>query len=269
MTLAVLVLVSISVITLDERVGTHHLTAGVKSVANDAFAPIRRGVDDVVQPVGNFFAGMIGYGSLQQENARLRATIGRLRADAAEQSYAQKQLAQISALQHLPYLGTIPTVTAAVQSYDVSNFDATIQIDKGRSDGILVGMPVIGNGGLAGQVTEASHHTATVTLLTDGQSKVGVTFGPGNDTFWATVQGQGAGSSLKAAYVQPGTPVQDGEVMYTNEAAGGAYPSGIPVARVTSYKTITGAAQMTVNVAPEADLEHLSYVAVVLWAPAP
>jgi rod shape-determining protein MreC len=269
LTLAILVLISVSVITLDQRVSTHHLTSGIKSVANDVFSPIRRGVDAVIQPIGNFFAGMVGYGSLQQENAKLRATIGELRQNAAEQSFAQQQLAQLSRLQHLSYLGTIPTLNAQVQSYNASNFEASVQINKGRSDGILVGMPVIGNGGLVGQVTEASHHTATVTLLTDGQSKVGVTFGPSNDTYWANVQGQGAGTALKAAYVQPGTPVQDGEIMYTNQAQGGAYPSGIPVAHVVSSHTVSGAAQISITLSPQADLAHLTYVAVVLWAPAP
>jgi rod shape-determining protein MreC len=271
LTLAVLVLVSITVITLDERAGTHHLTSGVKSVASDIFAPIRRAVDDVTQPVGNFFAGMVNYGNLEQENAKLRGTIGRLQENAAEQSSAQRQLSQIQSLQHLAaaYVGTDSTVLAAVYSYDVSNFDATIDIDKGRNDGVMPGMPVVGNGGLVGRVTFASHTTAIVTLVTDGQSKVGVTFGqwPGCTTCWATAQGQGSGSTLHAEYVQPGTPVQKGEIMYTNYAQGGAFPTGIPVGRVASYKTVSGAAQMTILLDPAAELRNLSYVDVVQWNP--
>ncbi len=39
-------------------------------------------------------------------------------------------------------------------------------------------MPVVGAGGLVGQVVEVSHHTATVRLITDGQSAVGTRYGP-------------------------------------------------------------------------------------------
>lgn len=262
-------LVSISVITLDERVGTHHLTAGVKSVANDVFAPVRRGVNDLVDPIGGFVAGMVNYRNLEQENERLRAMIGRLRENQAEQSYAQTQLRQLSSLAHLSYLGNLPTVAAQVVSKDTSNFDATIQINKGRDQGVEVGMPVGGDGGLVGQVTETSHNTATVTLVTDGQSKVGVTFGPGNDTYWANVQGQGPGESLRANYVQPGTPLRRGEIMYTNQLQGGQFPSGIPVGTVARYQTISGASQMTIWLAPSADLANLTYVDVVQWVPSP
>ena len=58
-----------------------------------------------------------------------------------------------------------------------SNFTATITLDKGRADGVDVGYPVVGAGGLVGQVIQSFHHTSVVRLVTDGQSKVGVTFG--------------------------------------------------------------------------------------------
>ena len=63
-----------------------------------------------------------------------------------------------------------------------SNFTATITLDKGRADGVDVGYPVVGAGGLVGQVIQSFHHTCVVQLVTDGQSKVGVTFGPATRT---------------------------------------------------------------------------------------
>ena len=98
--LLVLVLVSITVISLDESGRTHGLTSGVKSVATDAFSPVRSGVDAVLRPVGDLFAGAVNYGSLQQENQKLRAEIGALRQQAAEapfQSRQQRQLQQLLA----------------------------------------------------------------------------------------------------------------------------------------------------------------------------
>lgn len=269
MTIAVLVLISITIITLDQRAGTHHLTSGIKSVANDVFSPVGRAFDNVVNPIGDFFAGAVNYRNLQTENNQLRATVGQLRQQQAEHSYQTQQLQKITSLQHLRFVGSLPFTTADVVSTNLSNFDADVQIDKGRSDGIAVGMPIVGNGGLVGVVTQASHSTAIVTLVTDGQSKVGVIFGPSNCTTCAgTVQGQGPGREMEVNYVQPGTSVHNGEVMYSN-GQGGALPGGIPVARVASYKEVAGAAQVNIRVHPAADLSDLAYVDVILWEPSP
>ncbi len=108
-----------------------------------------------------------------------------------------------------------------------SNFTATITIDKGRDEGIDVGFPVVGAGGLVGQVIQRFAHTSVVRLITDGQSKVGVTFG---NQLTGIVDGQGPGNDLTLDLVAPGTPVVKGEKLVTSglDAASPSRP-GIPV----------------------------------------
>ena len=267
-TIVILALVSLTVITIDQTGRTHHLTAGIKSVANDVFSPFRTAVEDVVRPIGDFFAGAVHYGALQEENQKLRATAGRLRQELAQQKFDETQLRQVMALEHLPFLGSLRTVAAQVTALSPSNFEADVVIDKGRSDGVLVGMPVVGNGGLVGVVTQASHTQAFVQLVSDGQTRVGVTFGT-KPASYATLAGQGPGQALSALFVSPGTPLRKGEPMVTNGLAGASFPRGIPVGRVAAYATVPGASQMTVRVAPAADLAHLTYVDVVQWQPLP
>jgi rod shape-determining protein MreC len=268
LTVVILVLVSLSVITLDQTGRTHNLTSGVKSVANDVFSPIRSAVNDVLQPVGDFFAGAVHYGALQRQNQQLQASLGRLRQAQSQQAFAARQLQQLLALLHLPYLGQLPTVVAQTQEVNASNFAATIQIDKGRGQGVDVGDPVVGAGGLVGQVVEASHDTATVRLITDGQSKVGVAFGPGNQST-ATVSGQGSGDPLSVDLIPPATQIHRGENLYTDQLQGAEFPAGIPVAYITSFHTVAGATQQTVAAQPLANLNELAYVVVVQWQPAP
>ncbi len=267
-TLVVLVLVSVSIITLVQRGGAaSRVTSAAKTVAHDLFTPLRDAVDAVVHPIGNFFAGTVNYGSVLQENNQLRHTIGQLRMQQLQQAYLREQLRQVLALQHLPFVGSLPTVMAQTEEVNVSNFAATITIDKGRSDGVAVGMPVVGSGGLVGQVVTTLSHQATVRLVTDGQFRVGVQFGdPPN---LASLSGQGPGDPMTADFVVPGTPIRPGELMLTNGLAGGEYPAGIPVATVQSASTPPGAGQMAVTAKPTADLRHLAYVDVVQWLPTP
>lgn len=257
-------IVSLSVISLDLNGPTHKITSGVKSVANSMFSPLRDSVVDLLSPIGNFFAGALHYHSVQSENEQLQATIGHLRAQAAEKGYNANELRELTALEHLPFLGTLNTVTAQTSAENTSNFSLTITIDKGRDDGVDVGMPVVGAGGLVGQVEQAFHHSSVVLLITDGQSKVGVTIGT---KVPALLDGAGADAPMTADLVPLHSPIHKGELVYTSGLDGATFPPGVPVARVSSYHSISGASQEAVTLIPEANMQQLSYVDVVLWEP--
>ena len=176
-TLLILVLAAITIITLDARGGFHVVTSGVRSAASDAFSPIRSGVNAVVEPIGSFLAGSVHYGAVREQNQKLQAEIDQLKLEQSAQAQQAQALKQLSALLDLPYLGNLQTVPAEVTDFGTSDFAATVDIDVGRSDGVQLNMPVVGLGGLVGLVVEVGHHTATVRLVTDGQSAVGTATG--------------------------------------------------------------------------------------------
>jgi rod shape-determining protein MreC len=266
LTLIIAVVVSLSLISLDLNGRTHSLTSGIKSVANDVYSPLRQSVDDIIRPIGSFFAGAFNYGAMQSENEQLQRQIAQLRATEAEKGFEQNQLRELTQLENLPYLNSLPTVTAQTQDEYSSNFTATITLNKGRDEGVDVGYPVVGAGGLVGQVIQSFHHTSVVRLITDGQSKVGVVFGPSNK-YTAIVDGQGPGNDPTADLVAPGTPLRKGEIMYTSGLQAAAFPPGIPVASVSSFHTPSGANQISITVEPSANLNQLAYVDVVQWVP--
>jgi rod shape-determining protein MreC len=265
-TLLLLVLAAITIITLDARGGLHVVTSGVRSVASDAFSPVRSGVNAVVEPIGSFLAGSVHYGAVREQNQKLEAEIAQLKMEQASAADQTEALKQLSALLHLPYLGNFQTVPAEVTDFGTSDFAATVDLDVGRSDGVLLGMPVVGAGGLVGQVVTVSHHTATVRLITDGQSSVGARYGPPPGSL-AVLNGTGSGKPLSADLVPSNTALTDGEVFTTSGLQGALYPQGIPVARVVRSHTGSTASQESVTLLPLADLAHLRYVTVVLWGP--
>lgn len=265
-TLLILVLAAITLITLDARGGLHVVTSGARSAASDAFAPIRSGVNAVIEPIGSFLAGSVHYGAVREQNQKLQAEIAQLKMEKAAAAQQAEALSQLSALLKLPYLNNLQSVPAEVTDFGTSDFAATIDIDVGRADGIQLDMPVVGLGGLVGQVVAVSHHTATVRLITDGQSAVGTVYGPPPGSL-AVLNGTGSGKPLSADLVPSNTPLTIGEVFSTSGLAGGLFPPGIPVARVTAAHTRSSASQESVTLQPLADLAHLRYVTVVLWGP--
>ncbi|HEY4946644.1 MAG TPA: rod shape-determining protein MreC [Acidimicrobiales bacterium] len=265
-TLLLLVLAAITIITLDARGGFHVITSGVRSVAADAFAPVRSGVNDIIEPIGSFLAGSVHYGAVRQQNQKLQAEIGQLKQQIASQADTDQAMKQLTALLNLPFLTNLQTVPAEVTDYGTSNFAATIDISVGRDDGVQLNMPVVGAGGLVGQVVQANHHTATVRLITDGQSSVGVRYGPSSGLL-AVLTGEGSGKPLSADLVPSNTPLTKGEQFTTSGLQGALYPPGIPVASVVTARTGATASQESVVLQPLADLAHLRYVSVVLWGP--
>jgi len=265
-TLLLLVLAAVTVITLDARGGLHVVTSGARSVASDAFTPIRTGVNAVVEPIGSFLAGSVHYGAVREQNQKLQAEIAKLKMEQSGAANEAQSLKELSALLHLPYLANLQTVPAQVTDFGTSDFAATVDINAGRSDGVQLGMPVVGAGGLVGQVVAASHHTATVRLITDGQSAVGVRYGAGSDAL-AVLNGTGSGKPLTADLVPTNTTLTTGQVFSTSGLQGALFPPDIPVARVVEAHSGSAASQESVSLQPLADLAHLRYVTVVLWGP--
>jgi rod shape-determining protein MreC len=265
-TLIILVLASLTIITLDARGGFHRITSGLRTVASDAFSPIRSGVDDVIEPVGSFLAGAVHYGSVRQQNQKLQSEIDQLRSERTTQVDIEQRLKQLSALLHLPFVGNMETVPAEVTNYGPSDFAATVDISVGRDDGVQLNMPVVGMGGLVGQVVQANRSTSTVRLITDGQSQVGVRYGPGSNSL-AVISGHGPGKPLSADLVPTNTPLPAGTTFITSGLPNADFPGDIPVATVTSTSNGTSASQESVNLQPLADLSHLRYVSVVVYGP--
>lgn len=264
--LLILVLVSVTIVTLDARGSLRSVTSGLRTVAADSMSPVRSLVDAVTRPVGSFLAGSVHYGAVSQQNQKLQAEVGRLRQQVLQQNDAEQRLRQLTALENLPFAGNLQEVACQVIAYNTSDFAATVTIDKGRADGVTIGMPVVGSGGLVGMVVLASHHTATVRLVTDGQSVVGAAYGTAGTP--AIVAGQGWGKPLSGQLVPADTRLPRGTLFSTSGLQGAAFPPGIPVARVIRASTGTVASQEIVTLAPVVDLAHLRYVAVLLWGPA-
>ena len=137
---------------------------------------------------------MADYGGALSENQRLQLEVGQLRRQLIESEQAQAQLDQLRAEQNLPFADGIPEVLAQVISSPSSNFDVTVEIDRGTSNGVGVGMPVVSGVGLVGSVISAGARTAVVQVVTDPRSDVGVRFGSGNV---ALAQGQGETDPLQ------------------------------------------------------------------------
>ncbi|MDQ1396324.1 MAG: rod shape-determining protein MreC, partial [Acidimicrobiaceae bacterium] len=238
----------------------------VRSAATDALAPVQSASDRVLHPVGDFFAGALHYGDLKAENKRLRDEIAKNQGDRIGVANAERENQALKDQQKLDFVGDIPTVAATVVSTTASNFDLTVELDRGTDAGVAKDMPVVAAAGLVGRVVQVSRTRSVVVLITDPGSSVGVKLVDTNDYGVAT--GTGPGEPLRVDFVDPGADhvVKPDESIVTSGLQQARFPPGIPVGKVTTATTPPGAVQQDIAMRPAVDLGRLQFVKVLQWS---
>lgn len=265
--LAVLVLAALTLVTIDARSNGTGVLSDIRSKVNDVFSPLQSATHDVLRPLGNFLSGAVDYGSLKAENQRLRDQVAALQKQsiqaAAEASAAQQE----AALLHLPFVGSIPSVTTQVIDDSSSNFENTVTINKGTSSGVSPGQPVVAAGGLVGSVLSASGGSAVVVLLTDPTFAVGIRLPEENI---GTAQGVGRAQAMKVTVDTTSNPapvVKVGQTVVTSGLDLENFPPDIPVGKIASASTPAGDSEPVVTLNPLVNLGQLAYLQVLLWSP--
>ena len=237
---------------------------GGKGIVRDAYSPIQDVTDTALQPVRNVVGGIKDFDRLKQENEQLRQELDTARGQALIAEDAVRERDLLSELNDLTIISDIPSVTARVVAENPSNFQRAFVIDKGTSSGIANGMPVTTGAGLVGRIVDASDRRATVLLVTDPSSSVGVRIANTGEVGIAS--GNGDGKALSVDLLSVDSSVKVGDVFVTSGLENGLFPRQIPIGTVTLSEATAGALQRGVSLAPVVDLERVEFVHVLEWS---
>ena len=127
-----------------------------------------------------------------------------------------------------------------------------LQVDDVSRDDVIVSSE-----GLVGVVDSTSENHATVRTIFDASLVVPVTI---SGTALAAIS-RGQGESLSVEFVPLEQAPQPGQILYTS-GAGGMFPPGIAVARITSIRPIPGQLFISVSAAPVAHWQRDTWLAV-------
>ena len=263
--LALLVVTAITLLTLDAR-GSAGVLDTARGAVLDLLGPVRTFGDWVVGPIRNAWRGVVSYDDLEAENSRLRGDLAEAQASVLRVGELERDRQELlGLLDARDRVQAIPRVAARVIDAPVSNFERTIELAKGRRDGIREGMPVESGHGLVGSVVQVSGNWSRVELLTDPNFDAGVRIVRSGDD--GLVSGRGPGRDLEVSFIELETVVIPGETVVTSGFAGSTFPAGLLVGTVTDVEpdAVRGAQRVTVH--PAADLTRLRWVQVLLYEP--
>ncbi len=259
--LGALLLVSFTLITLDLR-GDGGPVSGIRSFTASVFGPVQRVVGSVVTPIGNFFGGLnesdqARLEQLEQENAELRL---RERTD----DYSRSRAQELDDLLRVAGLGRYRILPAQVIAVGpAQGFAWTVLIDAGSRDGLKVNQTVLNGDGLVGRIESVTTSTATVLLLVDPESAVGVRL-EGNLQL-GILTGQGLGP-LGLKLLDPQAPLSVGDRVVTR-GDGSLYVPGVPVGSVSAVSSTPGSLIRVAQVVPYVTVASLDLVGVVVDGP--
>jgi rod shape-determining protein MreC len=188
---------------------------------------------------------------LRRENAVLNELLNSSREGYLEGIRLRKLLNIKDGLHHR-------TLAARVIDNDRTSLFKTLLINKGTTEGLRVGLPVLADQGVVGRIIETSWHTSRVLLLIDDNSNIDALIQ--RSRAQGILQGAGsAGCNLK--YISRAETVQTGDVVLSSGLAG-VFPKGLLLGVVTGTSGREGGLFQKIDVAPAVDFGKLEEVLV-------
>jgi rod shape-determining protein MreC len=249
---------SIALLVVDARF--HALTA-VRQVAATVLYPLQMVAlmpRDAVSNMGSYFSSI---SALQKEVRDLKS---QQVAMASAMQQAQLQMAEnghlrklMDAREHLPVRSMMSEIL-----YDARD-PATrrVVLDRGSQQGVKLGLPVIDNAGVVGQVTRVFPFTSEVTLLTDKEQAIPVQVL--RNGLRSVAYGRGQSGQLDLRFVAPNADIVVGDVLVTS-GLDGMYPAGLAVAKVTQVESVAQGAFGRVVCQPLAGIDRHRQLLVVM-----
>ena len=160
-----LALAAVFLITLD--IGDSGATSRLRRAFSTIFSPVENVSRVITRPLSGAWKAFREYDDVVNENNQLKEELAQQQGATVAAAASVRLSQELLALNGLPTLAGINSVTAQVIGETPTNFSQTVEINQGSNSGIKVGMPVLNAAGLIGKVTEVFADRALVLLISD------------------------------------------------------------------------------------------------------
>jgi len=253
--------ISIALLLVDSHMRT--LTT-VRQVAGTVLYPLQMAAllpRDAVYGVGDYFSTLSSMEKQVRELRRQQILSSTALQQAQLQAAENAQLRRLlDARQHLPVKSMLADVL-----YDARDVNSRkIILDRGTRHDVTLGLPVIDNQGVVGQVTRVFPFTSEVTLLSDKEQAIPVQLL--RNGLRSVAYGRGKAGNLELRFTAPNADIQVGDIVVTS-GLDGVYPAGLAVARVTQVENSAGGSFGGVICQPLAGIMNNTQLLILMSTP--
>ena len=216
---------------------------------------------DAIYGAGDYFSSLAEMKKQVDELKRQQI------ADAQALQQAQLRTAENNQLRRL--MGAreqVPTKSILAEVlYDARDASSRkIILNRGSNSDVSLGLPVIDNQGVVGQVTRVFPFTSEVTLLTDKDQAIPVQLL--RNGLRSVAYGRGKIGSLELRFTAPNADIKVGDIVVTS-GLDGIYPAGLAVARVTQVDSNANGAFGGVICQPLAGIQNNRQLLILMSPP--
>ena len=198
---------------------------------------------------------------VRDDNERLAAKVAALEEENLQYREALVESGRLQRIAEMRNDFEVPMRPAQVVGQDVSPWFRSVLVDRGGTDGVRSGMPVVTESGVVGLITASSPHAGRTMLLLDAQSAVDALVQRSRAR--GIVRGDGT-DRLHFEFFVRGDDVQVGDVVITS-GFGGVYPKGLRIGEVTEVQSDGERLLQQAVVRPAVDFGRLEQIFVMLW----
>lgn len=235
----------------------HSLRSGFSLLVS----PLQYAVDYPVRIMGWLQFLVRSKKSLVDENMQLHYQHILLEAELQKLISIQKENTQLKELLLTSSEAKNPAMAAQILAVDTSNARQIVVLDKGSSDGLYEGQPVLDAKGVMGQLIDVGPITSTLLLISDSKSAVPVRNNRTGEQ--AILVGTNTIHKLALINMPKTSSIREGDILVTS-GLGRRYPEGYPVGEVAKVSNIPGEDFVTVDVKPIALLNRDRLV-LLIW----
>ncbi len=261
--LVLLATLSLVVVASDRRV----MASGAQErgflpgVLIEIAAPVQKVLSLPAELARSGWGRYVALQGVRGENERLTSRVAALEEENLQYREALVESGRLQRISEMRIDFEAPMRPAQVVGQDVSPWFRSVLVDRGGTDGVRSGMPVVTETGVVGLITASSPHAGRTMLLLDAQSAVDALVQRSRAR--GIVRGDGTDRLSFELFVR-GDDVQVGDIVITS-GFGGVYPKGLRIGEILEVQADGERLLQRALIRPAVDFGRLEQVFVMLW----
>ncbi|MBD3609172.1 MAG: rod shape-determining protein MreC [Gammaproteobacteria bacterium] len=243
-------LLSIILMTLDHR--QNHLEK-LRAALSVVVYPLQLIVDLPRTPIKWVSETVTPRSELEEELKKLQTQQLLLRAQLHKMVSLEAENRRLRQLSQAAQRLSDDMIIAEIMSVDLDPFSRKVIINKGSNHDAFNGQAILDADGVLGQILHAGLFNSEVMLITDPSHAVPVQVN--RNGLRALAVGTGSSEEMNIPYIPNNADIQTGDLLITS-GLGGKFPSGYPVARITSIEIDQNEPYARVTAKPAAQMDR-------------
>jgi rod shape-determining protein MreC len=253
------VLLSISLLTVSHQVRDDSGVTYLRRTAITVVSPFQAAVSGVIISANHLWSDYLYLVGVRAENKLLTSDLNRMQGEIQELKEELYRAGRMEKFEVYLSATGMKGVAARIIGASPDPWTRTIVLNRGYSEGVRTGMPVVTPEGLVGRVIESASGSAVVRLIVDRSSNVPVLIRRSRGR--AILEGENA-STCQLKYLDRIEDVVTGDVVITSGLAG-VYPRGIEVGTISQIVRQNHGLYQYAKLTPHAPIGRLEDVLVV------